>query len=588
MLPQHLGASSPIRKGLTKISLVFLSILLLVGASGGAAQAEPLLHTRSQPRVVESNLEYVPNEVLVKFKASTAVAEIERINEQCGTRVSCSTPWGVKRLYLHEGMSVWEIVARYRQSPHVEYAEPNYIARASFVPNDPLYQRYQWHLKRMNMEQAWDLSAGRGVVVAVLDTGVAYEDYGDYRRAPDLALTSFVAGYDFANGDSHPNDDEGHGTHIAGIIAQSTNNGLGTAGVAFNCRIMPIKVLDDEGSGTHADIAAGIRYAVDHGAQVINLSLAGTKPSSTLEESVAYAYERGVTVVAATGNRGAGTVDYPAAYDEYVIAVGATGYDDRLASYSNYGESMDVVAPGGTRTDGNKDGYPDGVVQESFEGDPQSFGYYLLQGTSMAAAHVSGICALLIARGISGPDRVRQTLQSTARDLDQPGWDSKYGWGIVDAYAALKGRSAAKLPTSNTGQKESPVSVSSSSADAKAQAEESPEIITPPSKPQLEVNLTKSRFSPIFSGGKAALLIKVKAGRMAGAGAEVEVHLIDPEGEVVKIWRGKTNLGGQLSFPLEGFAAAGSYEVAVAAEKDGYASGSASTIIKVKGFPERP
>ncbi len=233
------------------------------------------------------------------------------------------------------------------------------------------------------MEKAWDISTGQGVTVAVVDTGI--------RKGTDLAKTCFVSGYDFVNSDTDPIDDNGHGTHVAGTVAQSTDNGVGVAGVAYKSCLMPVKVLDATGSGTYADVASGIIYAADNGAKVINLSLGGSSDSQTLKDAVAYAYGKGVTVVAAAGNNNSRTLSYPAAYDAYVIAVGATQYDETKAPYSNYGPSLDLVAPGGNNNlDQNKDGYADGVLQQTFQikGRTISWGYYFFQGTSMAAPHV--------------------------------------------------------------------------------------------------------------------------------------------------------------------------------------------------------
>lgn len=279
-----------------------------------------------------------------------------------------------------------------------------------------------------------------------VESGAGSWETTEYEKAPDLAGTLFVPGYDFINDDSHANDDEGHGTHVAGTIAQSTNNGLGVAGVAFNCSIMPVKVLSCAGSGTYAEVADGIYFAVDNGADVINLSLGGSAPSATLENAVAYAYNNGVTVVAAAGNDGSSTIIYPAAYDDYVIAVGATRYDQQLAYYSNYGPSLDVVAPGGQlinpvtgkRFDQNGDGYGDGVLQQTFGDTPVDWSYWFYQGTSMAAPHVSGLCALLISNGNTiTPAEVKAALQDTAEDLGNPGRDDTYGYGLIDANAAL-------------------------------------------------------------------------------------------------------------------------------------------------------
>ncbi|HDN66058.1 MAG TPA: hypothetical protein ENF23_07220 [Methanosarcinales archaeon] len=224
---------------------------------------------------------------------------------------------------------------------------------------------------------------------------MAYEDYEEFRdywityaQAPDLAGTDFVSGYDFVNDDAHPNDDEGHGTHVTGTIAQTTNNEYGVAGVAFDCSIMPVKVLDKYGSGTYADITDGIYFATNNGAQVISISLGGTSTSPTLENALAYANGKGVTIVCSADNTGPnGDPGYPAAYDAYCIAVGATRYDETVSYYSTNGEYVDIAAPGGDiYVDQNGDGYGDGVLQQTHDGsDHTTFRYYFYQGTSMAA-----------------------------------------------------------------------------------------------------------------------------------------------------------------------------------------------------------
>jgi serine protease len=402
--------------GKIKIGLIILGSIALVGlVVAGIVMAKNGSNN--------GKAEYVQDEIIVKFKGD-------------------KEPFRV--LKVPEG-KVGEKIKEFKKRADVIYAEPNYIAYALMTPNDPYY-KYQWHLDNpvyggIQMEKAWDISTGsNSVVVAIVDTGIAYENYGKYCQAPDLANTCFVAGYDFVNSDSHPNDDNNHGTHVAGTVAQSTNNNLGVAGVAFNTCLMPVKVLDSRGSGSYANVANGIIYAADHGAKVINLSLGGSSDSATLKDAVAYAYSKGVTVVAACGNDNASSCLYPAAYDDYVIAVGATQYDETKAPYSNYGPSLDLVAPGGnTSLDQNGDGYADGVLQQTFAtGRYCSFAYYFFQGTSMATPHVSGVAALLIANGnATTPDQVRTALQETAEDLGEPGRDDTYGYGLVNAYAAL-------------------------------------------------------------------------------------------------------------------------------------------------------
>lgn len=356
------------------------------------------------------------------------------------------------------GQRVSDMIAEYRDRNDVEYAEPNYIAYAHAVPNDPYYDPYQWNFDNdtyggVHAETAWDVTDGSGVVVAVIDTGVAYENYNGgwferYSRAPDLKGTSFVAGYDFVNNDTHANDDAGHGTHVAGTIAGTSNDNTGVAGLAYGATIMPIKVLASNGSGSYADVADGIRFAVDNGAKVINLSLGGSVGASYLEDAVCYAKSKGVTVVASSGNDGANTVSYPAAYDNCVIAVGATRFDERITDYSNKGTSLDLVAPGGdTSVDQNGDGYGDGILQQTFGSNPTSFGYYFYQGTSMAAPHVSAAAAMVIAAGkASTPAEVQSLLESTADDLGASGFDTTYGYGLINLEAALTGNTPPPEP----------------------------------------------------------------------------------------------------------------------------------------------
>ncbi len=388
---------------------------------------------------------YVPDEIVVKFKKSSAEESISRINQKHGGSILYSSPFaGFKKIKVPTGKTAEQLAESYAFEPDVEYAELNYYAYKSFVPNDPYYQ-YQWHLSDanagINMQPAWDITTGDpNVIIAVLDTGIAYETYKGFEQAPDLANTHFVAGYDFVNGDSHPNDDDGHGTHVTGTIAQSTNNNLGAAGVAFNCSIMPVKVLSRRGVGSYADIADGIYFAADNGAKVFNISLSGSAGATTLRDAVAYAYNHGVTIVCAAGNdyNSGSPPAYPAAYDQYCIAVGATRFDGTRAPYSNVGSYVDVAAPGGDlNVDQNGDGYGDGVLQQTFGTNPKEWGYWFYQGTSMAAPHITGIAALLISNGVTSPDAIREALQNTARDLGPAGWDQEYGWGLVDAYAAL-------------------------------------------------------------------------------------------------------------------------------------------------------
>lgn len=428
-----------------RIPAVAAGLLMLASSLAMASQSTTPI-AKLRPRTVSVTTdEFVPDQIVVKFKSASSAAEIEqKIADDGDSKVYESPYKKVKILKIPPGTTLNQAISRYRNDNRVESVKRDYLMKATMTPNDPYYP-LQWHLYNpvyggINMEAAWDKSTGQGVVVAVVDTGIAYENYGKYAQAPDLASTNFMAGWDFINNDAHPNDDEGHGTHVTGTIAQSTNNGIGVAGIAFNASIMPVKVLNQNGSGSYTQVADGIRYAADHGAKVINMSLGGSVADTYLEDAVRYAYNNGVTIIAASGNDGATSVSYPAAYDAYVIAVGATRYDEQKAYYSNSGTGLDLTAPGGDDTvNQNGDRYIDGVLQQTFAAhQPKNFGYYFYTGTSMATPHVSGVAALILARNsMFTPDQVRNFLQSTAEDHGPPGWDADYGWGIVDANAAV-------------------------------------------------------------------------------------------------------------------------------------------------------
>ncbi|GLQ30027.1 S8 family serine peptidase [Litoribrevibacter albus] len=309
------------------------------------------------------------------------------------------------------------------------------LAATKFMPTNDPYRSYQWHFNSINLSAAHDTTTGTGAVVAVLDTG--------FNSGGADSVSCLTAGTDIVNNDNDPTDGDGHGTHVSGTIAQASDNGVGVAGIAYNSCLMAVKVLSDSGSGSFVDIAEGIRWATDHGANVINMSLGISAQYQITNDPVTdaaldYAYINGVTVVAAAGNDGfRKMVSYPAVYPT-VIAVGATDYRDQKVRYSNFGTGLDVMAPGGdTSADRNRDGYVDGVLQETFDSNGV-FGYWFYQGTSMASPHVAGVAALLVASGVATtPDDVRAALTSTAKDLGEAGYDDQYGHGLIQADAAL-------------------------------------------------------------------------------------------------------------------------------------------------------
>jgi serine protease len=397
--------------------------------------------------------DYVPGEVLVGYRDGSSTEPSKTIR-------------------LAPGESVARKIAELRGRSNVQYAVPNYIAHASFYPNDPGngglgdWHRLQWNFAGpagVNAPAAWDIAralgapGGRGVVVAVLDTGVAYQTRGRFRRSPDVYPRRFVRGYDFVDDDPYPNDENGHGTHVAGTIAERTNNGIGLTGLAYGVKIMPLRVLDYQGAGDANAIARAIRFAARHGADVINMSLefdASVRASQIpdIVRAIRYAHGRGAVVVAASGNEGNTAVAYPAR-TSFVISVGATTANLCQAEYSNSGQGLDVVAPGGGTDAASSDnpwdaahcdpaaGGPD-IYQETFTRNLRTFGLPPgYQGTSMASPHVAATAALILATKRLGahptPEQVEARLKSTARDLGPPGYDRRYGAGLIDAAAAI-------------------------------------------------------------------------------------------------------------------------------------------------------
>jgi serine protease len=338
---------------------------------------------------------------------------------------------------------------------------------APLVPNDPGWSHaaggwadLQWNFAGahgVDAPRAWGnlvaagAPGGQGVTVAVLDTGVAYPDGPEDPGSPDLDAARIEPGHDFVDDDDEPYDENGHGTHVASTIAEQTGNGIGLTGLAYGVTLMPVRVLDRTGSGGASTIAAGVRYAVDHGADVINLSLSfrGPHPDRAgldqLGDALAYAHAKGRLIVVGTGNDGASTLAYPAS-DPNVLAVAATTETGCLAAYSNHGAGVGLVAPGGG-PDANvaddehcRPGWSGPAVYQTTRGAGGGFELIGYTGTSMAAPHVSAVAALVIASGVLGahpaPSTVERHLELTARDLGATGYDTVYGWGLVDAASA--------------------------------------------------------------------------------------------------------------------------------------------------------
>ena len=400
--------------------------------------------------------DYRPGEVVVRYAKP-------------GASAARSGDEGVRTRLVRTRKSVAAKIADLQRKPGVLSATPNYIARVSgFVPNDPGptngpvggWQEIQWNFLAntgVNAPDAWQnlINVGRpgasGVVVAVLDTGVAYRDLGRFRQSPDFA-PRLRKGYDFVDRDAYALDHNGHGTHVASTIAESVNNGIGLTGLAYGATIIPVRVLDRLGEGDSVAISRGIRYAARRGADIINLSFefSSTVTANQIPDILAalrYARRRGVLVVGASGNASSSAVAYPARSGN-VLSVGAVTEHNCQADYSNIGSGLDLTAPGGG-ADADlpepncKPDDPPGrdVVQMTFTGSVRKFGLPTgYMGTSMAAPHVSAIAAMVIASGVIGPDptpaAIEAHLKKTSIDLGKPGPDARYGHGKVDAALA--------------------------------------------------------------------------------------------------------------------------------------------------------
>jgi serine protease len=363
--------------------------------------------------------------IIVNFREDVSTAtlseQIEAIAANYETTASLNSIYAIdEHIYTISGdKKVLDRLQKSSLKEYVDYIEPNYIYQALEAPNDPEYSK-QWNLHNIHVERAWEETKGEGITVAVIDTGVS--------RVPDLRQTEFVPGYNFVSDRNDASDDNGHGTHVAGTIAQSTNNNYGVAGIAYQAKIMPLKVLAAQGGGSVSDIADAIRFAADKGADIINMSLGGGGESQVMKDAIDYAYDKGVVIIAAAGNSNQNAASYPARYPK-VISVSALDSAGKKAPYSNYGAGVDISAPGGSESGK--------IVQETIDpttGDAVFSGF---QGTSMAAPHVAGVAALIKASGVEKPDEILAVLTQSSRKVEDDNFNY-YGAGQLDAGEAVK------------------------------------------------------------------------------------------------------------------------------------------------------
>jgi subtilisin family serine protease len=388
--------------------------------------------------------EFRAGQILVKFKAGMSVASTASVMEQHGATYE-RTLYGtdVQTWQVPEG-SESSAVKKLNAEPAVQYAELNYrIYAHDTVPNDPSLAKQWAHTEVMRSPAGWNITTGSAdTIIAILDSGV---DEGH----PDLAA-KLVPGYDFVDNDADPHDLNGHGTHVAGIAAAVTDNGIGVAGMDWQARIMPIRVLDVEGGGFMATLAEGIGWAYTHGAKVLNISSGGPDFSLSVLDAVNAARDAGSMVIASMGNDNNSLPAYPAAYDS-VVAVSSTARYDVRASYSNYGNHNDLAAPGGIMTayqdpNGIYSTMPTYPVYMTTEDHFWTY-YDYVHGTSQAAPYVSGLASLIWSLKPSlTVYEVQETIEITAVDLGAPGWDPFYGHGRVDPLAALRVHSIPSAP----------------------------------------------------------------------------------------------------------------------------------------------
>ncbi|MBI2833481.1 MAG: S8 family serine peptidase [Acidobacteria bacterium] len=461
--------------------------------SGTPAAQDPIVADRTY----DPTLPYEPGRVIVKFKGGGVANVTAAMAEVGATTVEQPSYADFNVLTIPSEQDPEEAARQLGERADVEYAQAAYRVHPMFRPNDPLYPN-QWNWPLIDMERSWDIQMGASpsIIVAVVDTGVAFRNAlirytaraftllpanipypalgpidVPFAAAPELGAEKFAAPFDFIWGDPNPVDLEGHGTHVSGTIGQLTNNGSGVAGMAFNVRIMPVKVISGSwdvifnapNRGTDDIVARGIRYAADNGAKVINMSIGRGGPAApVIEEAIRYATSKGVFVAISNGNgfEDGNPIERYAEIASRVdgaMSVAALARDRSRSYFSTTGAYTEIAAPGG---DLRRFGAPGGVLQQTYDfgfvqtflrppsqyGAPRfdMFAYVYSQGTSMAAPHVSGFAALLIQQGITKPEAIEAAIRNTATDIGAPGRDNEFGFGMINPRGALRGLGIAR------------------------------------------------------------------------------------------------------------------------------------------------
>jgi thermitase len=410
-----------------------LAVLLLLPAPAAVSAGEP------DPPTTDEAASYATDQVLVGWRDPARAALVARAHGlETGKALGLAEAPGLVKTM---GRPVEQVLAELRKDPNVAYAEPDYIfsvdtdGATEVSTNDPKLGE-QYSLNRMRVRDAWSVTTGASNVIAVLDTGVQFNH-------PDLT-GRLLTGYDFVNSDTNASDDNGHGTWVSGIIAARANDGWGIAGISWSDKILPVKIMNANGSGMTSNLVAGIRWAADHGAKVINMSIGGYPASTSVQDAVNYAWGKGVVLVGAAGNNRREETHYPASHD-HVISVSATQADDEFTNWSSFGPKVDVSAPGGSVLTTN--------CEKARSSSCMYYGeHIIISGTSFATPNTAGVVALLRAKYPTWtPQQIVDRLVGTVDDLGYAGWDKYYGFGRVNAYRALGGSPAAISVTGSDG-----------------------------------------------------------------------------------------------------------------------------------------